>query len=185
MAVNLDNKIRDYISTIQGDVINVEDSQIKIKMVENSNLHISLKFLGDLNSLEIEKILIALQKVSFKTNSFNISLSKGIGVFPNSKKPRVLWIGIEKGAEELKRIHYFIEQELINESFYIREKIFTPHITLGRIKYIKYPSKLIELENNIKYKDISQKIISIDFMESNLTSKGPIYNKISYFPFLQ
>lgn len=180
----MENNIKDYIHNIQEN-ISSNDLQLKIKMVKKRNLHISLKFLGDLNSLEIEKTLLALQKVSFKITSFNINLSKNIEAFPNFEKPRVLWIGLEEGKEELRKIYNAIEHELVDESFYVRDKLFTPHITLGRIKYIKYPSQLKEIREKLEYKDILQNIKSIIFMESNLTSKGPVYNIISQFPFLQ
>jgi RNA 2',3'-cyclic 3'-phosphodiesterase len=144
-----------------------------------------LKFLGDLNTLAIEKTLITLQKLSSKYHSFQIVLSNKIGVFPDLKKPRVIWIGIEKGDNEINKIYHDIERELKNESFYRYDNKFSPHITLGRVKFIKYPTKLSDFLTNLEYKDFSQLIQSIELMESKLTSNGPIYTVISKFPFLK
>jgi 2'-5' RNA ligase len=144
-----------------------------------------LKFLGDINTLAIEKTLIVLQKLSSQYHSFQIVLSKKIGVFPNFKKPRVIWIGIEEGYNEVKKIYYDIERELKNKPFYRYDNKFSPHITLGRVKYIKYPANLAEFLRNHEHKDISQLIQSIELMESKLTSNGPIYTVISKFPFLK
>ena len=185
IAINLDKEIKKYLSNIQEDIINYNNAQLKMKIVERRNLHISIKFLGDLNRLEIEKISLALQKLSSKYQPFKINLSKRIGIFPSTKKPRVIWIGVEKGISEVEKIYHDIERELQGESFYNNDKKFTTHITLGRVKNIKYPNNLIEFINKIDFKDISQMVNSVELMESNLTTKGPIYRVISKFPFLQ
>ncbi len=185
IAINLDKEIKNYLSNIQEDIINYNNAQLKMKTVERRNLHISIKFLGDLNRLEIEKISLALQKLSSKYQPFRINLSKRIGIFPSTKKPRVIWIGVEKGNSEVEKIYHDIERELQGESFYDNDKKFTTHITLGRVKYIKYPNNLIEFMKEIGFKDISQMVNSVELMESNLTTKGPIYGVISQYPFLQ
>ncbi len=185
IAINLDWKIKKYLTNIQEYIRKYEDARLKMKSVKSKNLHISLKFLGDLNSLEIEKTLLALQKISFQYQPFEIDLLKRIGVFPSPTRPRVIWIGIEKGGSEVEKIYHAIEQELREEPFYRYNKKFTTHITLGRVKYLKYPNKLIEAMKNIKFENISQTIHSIELMESHLTPQGPIYTVISHFPLLQ
>ena len=186
IAINLDKEIKSYLSNIQEELLNNNRAKLKMKTVERGNLHISIKFLGDLNRLEIEKISLALQKLSSKYQPFRINLSKRIGIFPGTKKPRVIWIGIEKGnSSEVEKIYHDIERELQEEAFYHNDKKFTTHITLGRIKYVKYPNNLIDFMQKIIFKDISQMVHSVELMESNLTTKGPIYGVISKFPFLQ
>jgi len=185
IAINLDKEIKNYLSNIQEELLNNNRAQLKMKTVERGNLHISIKFLGDLNRLEIEKISLVLQLLSSKYQPFRINLSKRIGIFPSTKKPRVIWIGIEKGNSEVEKIYHDIERELQEESFYHNDKKFTTHITLGRVKYIKYPNNLIEFMQKINFKDISKMVNSLELMESNLTTKGPIYGVISKFPFLQ
>ncbi len=147
-------------------------------------MHISLKFLGDLSILEIEKTLLNLQKISSQHQSFKIDLSKNIGLFPGPGRPRVIWIGIEKGYSEVEKIYHDIERSLMKEGFYRKDKDFAAHITLGRIKYLKNSDKFIDDINNIQFKNISQRIRSIELMESNLTPQGPIYTIIKTFPLL-
>ena len=161
-----------------------KDAQVRIKTVDKNNFHLSLKFLGDLNMLSIEKTLIALQRLLSHYHSFKIALSSRLGVYPDFKKPRVIWAGIKEGNDELIKIYHDIERKLKDESFYCCDKNFSPHITLGRVKYIKYPKNLTDYLRTIKLKDISQVVRSIELMESDLTSNGPIYNVISSFPFL-
>lgn len=185
IAINLDKEIKKYLSNIQEDIINYHSAQLKMKTVERRNLHISIKFLGNLNRLEIEKISLALQELSSKYQPFRINLSKRIGIFPSIKKPRVIWIGVENGNSKIEKIYHDIERKLQGESFYHNDKKFTTHITLGRVKYIKYPNNLIEFMEKIHFKDVSQMINSVELMESNLTTKGPIYGVISKFLFLK
>jgi len=102
IAINLDSEITEYIFKIQGDIAQLRNSyNMKVKFVEKDNLHISLKFLGDLNSIEIEKIKITLQNISNKYRQFTIGLSENVGIFPNCIRPRVLWIGIAKGNDTI------------------------------------------------------------------------------------
>ena len=97
---------------------------MKVKFVEKENLHISLKFLGDLNCKEIEKTSAILQNVSTEYQHFRAELSKNIGVFPNISRPRVIWIGIEKGNDIISNIYQSIEKELKSEPFYEKENQF-------------------------------------------------------------
>jgi len=188
IAINLDKDIKHLIMNMQEKINGLIKKNVNIKYVDSKNLHISLKFLGDLNSIESEKVSLALKKISFQYNPFDITLTKNIGIFTNRNIPRVIWIGIETGSNKLKEICSSIEQELINETFLRIEKNFIPHITIGRIKKIKYKDELVKNLKNINFKDsedIKQNIQSIELMESQLTPNGPIYRLLNKFPFLQ
>lgn len=184
VAINIDQEIKQHIVDIQEKIKSFNDAVLKMKSVERKNLHISVKFLGDLNSIEIEKIWLALQKISFRYQPFIIKLAKKIEVFPNFKRPRVIWVGLEEGYNQLREIHGAIEQELREEDFYQTDKKYTAHITIGRVKFLKYPNKLAELIKKLEVEGFSQTIHSIELMESNLTPKGPIYTVKSQFPLL-
>ena len=188
IAINLDKDIKHLIMNMQEKINGLIKKNVNIKYVDSKNLHISLKFLGDLNSIESEKVSLALKKISFQYNPFDITLTKNIGIFTNRNIPRVIWIGIKTGSNKLKEICSSIEQELINETFLRIEKNFIPHITIGRIKKIKYKDELVKNLKNINFKDsedIKQNIQSIELMESQLTPNGPIYRLLNKFPFLQ
>ena len=124
-----------------------------------------------------------MQKISFKCQPFQVKISKNIGIFSSRKIPRVIWVGLEEGIKEIREIYGAIEHELAQECFWRSEKNITPHITIGRIKYLKYPNKFIDFLKNIKIPEISQSIQSMELMESQLTSQGPIYTVKSKFPF--
>ena len=157
---------------------------MKVKFVEKDNLHISLKFLGDLNSKEIEKTLNMLQNISTKYQHFIIGLSENVGIFPDNSRPRVIWVGIEKGNDIVSNIHQSIEKELRLEPFFQKENKFRAHITMARLKNLKYSHKLNDYIKNIKINPVTDFVKTIELMESQLTTGGPIYKTINSFPLL-
>ena len=159
-------------------------SQAKFKMVEPDNLHISLKFLGNLSTLEIEKTSLLLQKLSFQHQPFDICLANDIGTFPNIRNPHIIWIGIKDNRAKIEKIYHSINHALENESFYRKDKHFRAHITLTRIKYLKNPVTVSKVINNIEINNMSQTINEIALMESQLTPKGPNYRYVNRFPLL-
>ena len=185
IAINLDNEIKEYIAKVQGGIEQLRGNlHGKMKLVEKENLHISLKFLGNLDSMAQEKTKAVLQKVSQQYQPFFIELSENIGVFPNFKRPRVIWIGVGKGSNKIVEIYQVLENELKTESFYQTENNFSVHITLARIKYIKNSQKMVDYLKTIEIDNLSQKVQSIDLMESCLTNEGPIYHVLKHFPLL-
>ncbi|MBN2395341.1 MAG: RNA 2',3'-cyclic phosphodiesterase [Candidatus Atribacteria bacterium] len=184
IAIHLDQEIIKYLHSVQEEIISCieRNREIKIKFVEMNNLHISLKFLDELKPLEIEKTMAILQKNTVKYQPFEIHLLKSIGIFPNDRKPRVLWIGINEGSQMIQTIYDAIEKDIVKEIFHRKDNHFAAHITLGRVRCFKNPDKIIECRNQVSYKNISQVVNSIELMESKLTSQGPIYRVIKRFP---
>jgi len=179
IAVNLDSKIKNALSDIQK---NIYVGESKIKWLKPNLLHITLEFLGDQSPGQIEIIRQLLKKITVCRKSFVISLSSNIGVFPSLKKPRVIWVGIENGNTKLKKISEMIKSSLLKNLLLKDSKEFHSHITIGRVKYLNDRNILVNNINDIHLKRESQKINSIELMESKLTPTGPIYSIIERFP---
>lgn len=183
IAINLDSEIKECLNRIQKEINLFKNSfELKTRFVERDNLHISLKFLGDLNDAQIEKTISLLQKAAAENQIFSITLAKNIGSFPNFTRPRVIWAGIEKGSEVISRLYFSIENIMKSESFYQQEMKFTVHITLARIKHIRHPKQLKGFIENILIESVPQKIKRIELMESQLCKEGPKYRIIHSFP---
>ncbi|MDP6686042.1 MAG: RNA 2',3'-cyclic phosphodiesterase, partial [Candidatus Omnitrophota bacterium] len=126
----------------------------------------------------VPKISDALKQISTQTKEFTIQLSK-IGAFPNIKKPRVIWIGIEKGSESLKTLNIKIETGFEKLGFEKEKREYKAHLTLGRVRSLKNISQLTKVIEEIDFK--SEKAIKIDkliLFQSTLTSKGAIYTPL-------
>ena len=147
------------------------------KYVELQNLHISLKFLGEVDDSKIKDVEKLLSEIKFAT--FTASL-EGIGAFPSEHYVKVLWIGASKGNNEIIQLHSLIDEKL--KSIFHKDKNFIPHLTLLRVKNVSDKSKVASFfkENkNIKFGEFN--VNSFHLYKSTLTSDGPIYEKIASF----
>ena len=148
-----------------------------MKPVEPHNLHITLRFIGEMPPSRVEEIKRGVMaKLNFRR--FQIKL-QGLGAFPNPGSPRVIWIGVSEGAEELGRLRKIIDSELRSLGIAPDRHEFKPHLTLARVKgrrRIEALSKMI-----IEYSDYefgSLIVDSIRLKRSTLTRQGPIYETL-------
>jgi len=146
----------------------------KISFIPISNLHVTIKFLGEVHNPE--KIVETLEKISFKT--FEITNSK-LGFFPNKNFISVIWIGFEK-CDELLELKTVIDNS-IGEIFK-EEYDYIPHLTLARVNWLsdEQKIKLKELSKKELFKE-TFKVSSFKLMKSTLTKDGHVYESIREF----
>ncbi|MBF0541249.1 MAG: RNA 2',3'-cyclic phosphodiesterase, partial [Nitrospirae bacterium] len=150
--------------------------------VRPENLHITLKFLGNISAETIPQIEKALEDIVLKTQPFEIMLN-GIGCFPNSRHPRVIWIGVKDNGILNK-----ISKELNDRLSKIgkTDHDFSQHLTIGRVKdNHKIPSLHAEIERFTNFTFGSNLINTISLMKSELTPQGSIYSIIKDFNLTQ
>ena len=178
IAINIPAKIRNRLERIQHDL---EKSNTDLQLVKLGNIHITLKFLGDVPVENIEVIRDAIRKSILQVEAFPISFSK-IGVFPNLQYPRVIWIGIEKGAKEISLLNTKIENSLSKFSLHQENRKFQPHLTIARVRSDKNHKRLtsiLEELEDIKAGEMLAKEICL--MESILKPQGAQYNILKTF----
>lgn len=182
IAVNLNPEIKEYLTSLQ-NILNVPET--KIKWVEKNNLHLTMKFLGYISLEQTELIKSILKEITSQYSPFIIKLSSDMGIFPTYGMPRIIWVGIKEGISELKELYNFIENDLSDKSFPRENKDFSSHITIGRVKFIRDKTNFIQILKRINVNILSQRVNSVDLMESKLTPNGPIYNITAKFPLLK
>ena len=152
----------------------------KIKWVDDRNFHITVKFLGETDENLIPEISNILTSIAEKYPKFNISI-ENIGTFPNPFKPRVLWFGV-KTDEFVPQMAKEIDFELTRLDFEEENRIFTPHLTVARIKFLKNIDTLQgfieENSGKIFQKDLIKELI---LYESILQPQGPVYKPLKIF----
>ncbi len=151
-----------------------------VRWVPIENIHLTLKFLGEVNEGLIPDIKNRLILLKNKYNPFKIDI-KGTGAFPNPKHPNVLWIGVEP-SEQLKRLYLDIEEAMYECGFEKEDREFSPHLTIGRIKDRKGIDLVIKELYTIK--DIFFGSIDIReflLMRSILKPTGAEYSEIARF----
>lgn len=178
IALDISSDIKEKLSNLQKSL---KDTDIKIRWVAPENIHITLKFLGNVEGNKISKIKNVLREVVEENEAFIIKFT-GIGAFPHLHNPRVIWVGIEEGEAGLKKINQKIEEGLKKIKIKREGKEFQPHLTIGRMKSSFNKKIMIDLIN--KYKDekwgeiVAEKIT---LYKSTLTAKGPVYSPLSVY----
>jgi RNA 2',3'-cyclic 3'-phosphodiesterase len=149
-----------------------------VKWVKPDNIHITLKFLGDVPGEDIEKINKAVQVAVAGLKSFKISFCQ-VGGFPSLKNPRVIWVGVEEGREELSKISQVIDREITRLGFSPEERVFIPHLTIGRVRTHKNIKELAQTIEKYKSDDFGQGLMNkVLVMESKLSPAGPTYSVV-------
>jgi 2'-5' RNA ligase len=147
-----------------------------LKPVEPENIHVTLRFLGNISSGMVDGIFEDMKKVQFIP--FNINLH-GLGAFPDVRYPRVCWAGIAEGANQLRGIFSQLEPRLRARGFSPELRGFSPHLTIARVRSGKNKNELAEcIRMNAEY-DFGQISAScLRLKKSDLTPRGPVYSTL-------
>lgn len=179
IALHIQQSIREYFAEIIKDF---RTKGGKIKWVEPENMHLTLKFLGNTEASLVDNIKTQLNKVSTNFTQLNSNLSN-LGGFPSLKKPKVIWVDLERNRDQIIEMAKSIDTSLSEIGFTSDSKPFKPHLTLGRIK------KEVELEQLTDYLSgyrLEKKDIifdSLSLTKSTLTNDGPIYKSLHTIKF--
>jgi 2'-5' RNA ligase len=145
-----------------------------LKLVELQNIHITLRFLGDITQSMVDRIGQEMQSITFK--SFDVEI-KGIGAFPNLRYAKVIWAGIQGGEEELSKIFSQLEPRLRLLGFAPDSKGFSPHLTIARVKSGRNKSELAKAVTEMSAFEFGKvQAKSLRLKKSLLTPRGPIYS---------
>jgi len=168
IAIELDEKTHEHLAQVQDEL---KKHGGDIKWVAPSNIHLTLKFLGNVAPDKIDKIKAILDEVAKTHAPFEISLSE-VGGFPNLKRPRVIWMGIDKGAEQAAALAGELEKKLTELGFAKESRPFKCHLTLGRVKKTR-PGLVLGTEKTRPGLVFS--VTHLTLFQSTLTPKGAVY----------
>jgi len=178
LAIELPKKIIDQIRDIQNDL---RSSVYQVKWVRPENIHLTLKFFGNIEEKTIEEISRVIKGVASKVDTFDLDV-RGIGVFPNISRPRVVWVGVESADQNLDLLHKEVEVTLEKIGFEPEGRKFAPHLTLGRVKSLKDKRRLIDQVQMFKGCELgSFNVENLFLFKSDLRPSGAVYTKLSTF----
>jgi 2'-5' RNA ligase len=153
-----------------------------VNWVRSEGMHLTLKFLGSISAEEVEKIARAIAPVVAAWNPFELSIH-GLGCFPSSRNPRVIWVGIDRGGGEASSLQKVIEDKATEVGFPPEGRPFKPHLTLGRVRTPIGRSAFIQVME--KHKDVeigSFQAREVYLFKSELKPSGAVYTKLQTFP---
>lgn len=175
ISIPCPESVKDRIIEVQKEIVGYG----AMTPVGRENMHLTLKFLGDVNEKTLEEVKNTLNAVS-DTPKFNATFI-GLGVFPNQSYVRVIWVGIGEGSTEMMELAGRIDEKLSAFGFGKDEK-FHPHLTIARVKNVTDKGGLrdaIKKYSSTIFSSFS--VEGIDLMESRLTPKGPVYSVLNEF----
>ncbi|WP_321419692.1 RNA 2',3'-cyclic phosphodiesterase [uncultured Desulfobacter sp.] len=142
----------------------------------SKNFHLTLKFLGDIPEQTLPCIKTVLSEAIAQSHCFNIKFNR-IGFFPNARHPKTIWIGPDKASPELITLKQTIDAKLKRCHQCTKEKNFSPHITLSRIRHKVSPSKLQKIFN-LKTGAITYSVEQVHLIKSRLSPSGAVHTSI-------
>ena len=152
------------------------ESGIVMKPVEPKNLHVTLWFFGELDPSRLRLVLENAKKVKFKP--FKVEV-KGVGYFPGGSRVNVIWLGIDDPSNGLKNILDQLLEKLTRLGFRYDDRGFTPHLTIGRVKYVKNKQVVLRTLSELKETYFGeQRVDKFEVKKSVLTQRGPIYSDL-------
>jgi 2'-5' RNA ligase len=150
-----------------------------LKLVEPQNIHITVRFLGNITPATVDKIFEEMKQVQFAP--FNVQI-KGLGAFPTPSYPRVVWAGITEGADQLKTVFSQLEPRLRGLGFTPDSKGFSPHLTIARVRSGRNKAQLAKvITENADYKFGAVNAKCLRLKKSDLTPRGPVYSTLKEF----
>lgn len=182
IAIELPSEIREVLSQLQNKLKTGKSASVK--WVDPESIHLTLKFLGNVDESEIPAINKALSEAVKGVVPFNLELG-GPGAFPSIHAPRVVWMGINGDMEQLRTLHKNIDNVLIPLGFPPEKRAFSPHLTLGRVREEALPGEKLRLSESVATLKIGEKssfkVESLNLMRSKLTREGAIYSCLASF----
>lgn len=155
----------------------LDASGAHLKNVELENIHLTLKFLGEISQNKVEEVTKVVEKISFEPFWFKV---EGVGVFPNLRRPSVVWAGVTDGVSKLSAIYDELEEKLFKLGFKREKRGFHPHFTISRVRSGRNRNQLVEeilkIEGYTFGQIYTDKIL---FKKSLLTPTGPIYTTLA------
>lgn len=175
IAVELPKEIRDSLGRLQDEL---KKSGADVKWVAPDNIHLTLKFLGEVDDEKLDKIIQIIEEVASTNSVYQINITS-LGAFPKIDYLRVIWVGVKEGDEQTKKIAKDLEEKIAKAGIPKEDRPFSSHITLCRTRSTLNREKLVENLKNIREnfgkENLHFSVSKITLFKSTLTLKGPIY----------
>lgn len=182
IAIDINDAIKQRIRSLIADL---RETLREVRWVNEDGIHITLKFLGEVDEEKAKAVAYSLEKVSSRFASMRISISH-LGRFPERGSPRVFWIGAKEESGALRKLALNIEEEMEKIGFEKEKREFKPHITLGRVKRYRKAGKDFPVnwdDREVSFGSFCAEHVFL--MKSTLRPDGARYEKIGTFAFMK
>jgi 2'-5' RNA ligase len=175
IAVPLDPALHEAVRRLQRLL---EQDGIRLRWVAPANLHLTLRFLGQISARELERVREATRRACREVPAFRITLA-GVGAFPDLWRPQVVWVGVTDGVGTLADLARRLEDALLRERFAPDPRGFSPHLTLARVRDPGLQARLGRLLPGLREERVGEQgVTAVVVMESLLGPEGAIYTPV-------
>ncbi len=177
VAVALPNEVRDRVAT---HIVSLRKAvpDARASWARPEALHITLKFLGDVDRGRIDSLAEAVSRASTGIERFGLAI-KDAGSFPPRGSAKVLWLGIEDPSRKLGEVQQKLEDECYSIGFPREARPFHPHLTVARIRIPAFAKELAAAHTALGFPGVEFEVDRLLVMRSELTPAGSIYTEIS------
>jgi 2'-5' RNA ligase len=179
IAIELDPEIKAVINRFENEIKPKAPSGLR--WVKPDQLHLTLKFLGDITLMQVDSLSGAISRVAAENHTFTLQV-RGTGAFPNWRKPRTLWVGINQ-SDDLTSLFRQLDTEIGTLGFSPEGKPYSPHLTLCRVSDYVDPLMVIPLQKAFDVFAATSlpawRVNEVVFFKSRLQPGGPVYTPIS------
>lgn len=178
IAIEVPDHVKDVLSNVVQTMQKIE--LINVRWVRIESIHITVKFMGDINPNLVPQIQTVLEDSARESSVFCLRLSN-LGAFPSLFKPKVLWMGLQGDLESLTKLQLRTDKQLESIGFPKSRIRFHPHLTLGRVKYALTTNQLNRLSEALKdpLHHIHWSVSELHLVQSTLTPTGALHHKLS------
>lgn len=173
-AINLPGSARASLGALVGQLRGVPADA---KWVEEHNLHLTVKFLGDVPADSVAQLTAVVREAVSGTEQFSLNI-QGLGFFPSATRPRIMWAGLAGDLDKLQKLHRTVEHSLTPLGYPPEGRRFAPHLTLARFRSARGVEELTGLARQLAARADVPELVAVrqlELMESKLTSQGPVY----------
>jgi len=186
VAVELDAPLRQALAQVQAtlrrQLQQAVGPDVRIQWVKPASIHLTLKFLGDIPEEQAPDIQAALARVAGGHSRFAVDV-EGLGVFPDVRAPRVLWVGLTTHVDVLKRLAADVEAGLAALGFPSEARSFNPHLTLARVKERAHDVGQALSAGGVLTQDArlgALQVAALSLMKSDLQPSGSVYTQLCH-----
>lgn len=179
VAIELPSSVKSALSQLQDNLKRSEHASVK--WVDTGSIHLTLKFLGNIATETIPELTKVISEAASGITPFHLELGE-LGVFPNLRAPRVVWVGLRDETATLSVLQENIESALIPLGFPPENRAFSPHLTLGRVRERASPGERRSLGQAVASSKVASMepfpVDSLSLMRSTLTREGAVYSRL-------
>jgi 2'-5' RNA ligase len=180
IAIELSAEILRRVSRLQ-ERIKADLPPGLVRWTRPEGIHLTLKFLGDVQADRLEAIADALRSACAPHAPFSLSIG-GMGVFPNARRPRVVWTGVDEPTGTLTHLQGDVERMIAPLGFPTERRRFSPHLTLGRVKRGRSAAELEALGRYAEQARVrvgEMEVHAVHLMRSDLHPSGAVYTELA------